>query len=108
MSPFFIMHLPKLPTVFVKGGEERKAFFTVQARELIAAGWVEKGTEAPKPVVKEEPKVETPAEEPDAAPGDGRPGTQPPPTPSHLRHRRRPFFQLACTGRSIGRDPDRL
>ncbi len=64
MSPFFIMHLPKLPTVFVKGGEERKAFFTVQARELIAAGWVEKGTEAPKPVVKEEPKVETPAEEP--------------------------------------------
>jgi hypothetical protein len=58
------MHLPKLPTVFVKGGEERKAFFTVQARELIAAGWVEKGTEAPKPVVKEEPKVEAPAEEP--------------------------------------------
>ena len=67
MSPFFIMHLPKLPTIFVKGGEERKAFFTVQARELIAAGWVEKGAEAPKPVVKEEPKVEAveaPAEEP--------------------------------------------
>lgn len=67
MSPFFIMHLPKLPTIFVKGGEERKAFFTVQARELIAAGWVEKGTETPKPVVKEEPKVEAveaPKEEP--------------------------------------------
>ena len=66
MSPFFIMHLPKLPTIFVKGGEERKAFFTVQARELIAGGWVEKGTEAPKPVAKEEPKVEAPAEEPKA------------------------------------------
>ena len=36
------MHLPKLPTICVKNGEERKAFFTVQARELLAAGWVEK------------------------------------------------------------------
>jgi len=36
------MHLSKLPTIFVKNGEERKAFFTVQARELLAAGWVEK------------------------------------------------------------------
>lgn len=36
------MHLPKLPTIFVKGGEERKAFFTIQAKELIDAGWVEK------------------------------------------------------------------
>ena len=52
------MHLPKLPTVFVKGGEERKAFFTVQARELIAAGWVEKVEEAPKAKAKEEPKTE--------------------------------------------------
>lgn len=39
------MHLSKFPTIFVKGGEERKAFFTIQAKELIAAGWVEKGTE---------------------------------------------------------------
>lgn len=44
------MHLPKLPTIFVKGGEERKAFFTIQAKELIAAGWVEKDAE---------PKIET-------------------------------------------------
>jgi hypothetical protein len=63
------MHLSKLPTIFVKGGEERKAFFTIQAKELIAAGWVEKVTEEkvaepiveakkePKAVV-EEPKVE--------------------------------------------------
>jgi len=48
VAPFFIMHLPKLPTIFVKNGEERKAFFTVQARELLAAGWVEKGEEEVK------------------------------------------------------------
>lgn len=51
------MHLPKLPTIFVKGGEERKAYFTVQARELLQAGWVEKKEEEPKPVKKEEPAV---------------------------------------------------
>lgn len=44
------MHLPKLPTIFVKDGEERKAFFTVEARELVADGWVEK--EDPKPATK--------------------------------------------------------
>lgn len=47
------MHLPKLPTIFVKGGEERKVYFTVQARELLALGWTEKGEEKP---VKPEPK----------------------------------------------------
>lgn len=41
------MHLPKLPTIFVKDGEERKAFFTVEARELVAEGWVEKGESKP-------------------------------------------------------------
>lgn len=51
------MHLPELPTIFVKGGEERKVYFTVQARELLALGWTEKGSEEPvKPVAK---KVET-------------------------------------------------
>jgi hypothetical protein len=62
------MHLPKLPTIFVKGGEERKAYFTVQARELVAAGWVEKGEEKPipkkveavkAPEVKAAPRVES-------------------------------------------------
>ena len=47
------MHLQKLPTIFVKGGEERKAYFTVQARELIADGWVEQGTEEPAPAAPE-------------------------------------------------------
>lgn len=42
------MHLPELPTIFVKGGEERKVYFTVQARELLAAGWVVKGEEQKK------------------------------------------------------------
>ena len=46
------MHLPELPTIFVKGDEERKAYFTIQAKELLAAGWVIKGTEE---VVEEEP-----------------------------------------------------
>lgn len=69
------MHLPELPTIFVKGGEERQAFFTIQAKELIAAGWVQKGTEkpaekkaaapkaTPKPAPKAEPKPEVKAEE---------------------------------------------
>ena len=39
------MHLPELPTIFVKGDEERKAYFTIQAKELLAAGWKVKGTE---------------------------------------------------------------
>lgn len=56
-SPFFVMHLPKLPTIFVKGDEERKAFFTIQAKELIAAGWVIKGSEEVPEKVEE--KVES-------------------------------------------------
>lgn len=56
-SPFFIMHLPKLPTIFIKGDEERKAYFTIQAKELIAAGWVIKDSEeTPEKVEK---KVES-------------------------------------------------
>ena len=58
------MHLPKLPTIFVKGGEERQAFFTIQAKELLDAGWVEKGEEKPEPKKVEAPKPEVKAEEP--------------------------------------------
>lgn len=36
------MHLEKLPTIFVKGDEERKVYFTIQAKELAALGWTEK------------------------------------------------------------------
>lgn len=41
-------HLKKLPTWFVKGDERRGAFFTIQARELLDAGWVEEGEKAEK------------------------------------------------------------
>lgn len=41
-------HLKKLPTWFVRGGERRPAFFTIQARELKEAGWVEEGEKAVK------------------------------------------------------------
>jgi len=54
------MHLPQLPTIFVRNGEERKAYHTVEAKELVAAGWVEKGTK-PAPVKTAEkpaPKIE--------------------------------------------------
>lgn len=61
------MHLPELPTIFVKGGEERKVYFTVQARELLALGWTEKGEEKPvkvEPLKAVEPKAEPVKAEP--------------------------------------------
>lgn len=39
-------HLRKLPTYFVKGDERRAAYWTVQARELRAKGFVEEGEKA--------------------------------------------------------------
>ena len=39
-------HLKKLPTWFVKDGERRSAFYTIQARELLADGFVEEGEKA--------------------------------------------------------------
>ena len=56
------MHLPELPTIFVKGDEERKAYFTIQAKELLAAVWKVKGTEE----VVEEKVEEKPAPKPKA------------------------------------------
>ena len=54
------MHLPQLPTILVKDGEERKAYHTVEAKELVAAGWVEKGTKPvpAKTAEKPAPKAE--------------------------------------------------
>ena len=54
------MHLPELPTIFVKGDEERKAYFTIQAKELLDAGWKIKGSEE----VVEEKVEEKPAPKP--------------------------------------------
>jgi len=43
------MHLKKLPTYYVKGDDRRAAYYTIQARELIEAGYVEEGVEADSP-----------------------------------------------------------
>ena len=49
------MHLRKLPTWFVKGDSRRAAYYTIQARELRAAGYVEEGEKAvaAKPVERQ-------------------------------------------------------
>jgi hypothetical protein len=39
-------HLDKLPTWFVKGDDRRGAYYSIQARELKADGWVEEGLKA--------------------------------------------------------------
>lgn len=58
-------HLSKLPTYFVKGSDRRAVYFTVQARELLAEGFVEEGEKAqPAPTA---PKV---PEQPVVAGGD--------------------------------------
>lgn len=49
-------HLRKLPTYFVKGDERRAAYYTIDARELIAQGFVEEGAEPGKKIEAHEPK----------------------------------------------------
>ena len=39
-------HLNKRPTFFVKGDKRRTAYYTIQARELLEAGYVEEGDKA--------------------------------------------------------------
>lgn len=51
-------HLKKLPTWFVKDGKRRSAFYTIQARELVEAGWVEEGAKAEKrEPIKRQPEI---------------------------------------------------
>lgn len=51
-------HLAKLPTYFVKGDDRRAAYYTIQARELKEAGYVEEGEKAaPAPAPKPVPEV---------------------------------------------------
>lgn len=51
-------HLEKLPTWFVKGDQRRAAYYTINARELIADGWVEEGGKAaPAPAPKPVPEI---------------------------------------------------
>ena len=52
------MHLNKLPTWFVKGDSRRAAYYTVQARELRAAGYVEEGEKAvAKKPIERQPEI---------------------------------------------------
>ena len=60
-------HLKKLPTYFVKDGVRREAYFTVQARELLAKGFVEEGGEKAEPAERNNPLPEVPV----VAGGDG-------------------------------------
>lgn len=41
-----VAHLKKLPTWFVKDGQRRSAYYSIQARELRDAGYVEEGAKA--------------------------------------------------------------
>jgi hypothetical protein len=51
-------HLEKLPTWFVKGDQRRAAYYTINARELLANGWVEEGAKAaPAPAPKPQPEI---------------------------------------------------
>ena len=52
------MHLRKLPTWFVKGDSRRSAYYTIQARELRAAGYVEEGeAAAPHKTIERQPEI---------------------------------------------------
>ena len=51
-------HLKKLPTWFVKGGERRAAYYTIQAREFLAAGFTEEGEKAEaKKFIERKPEI---------------------------------------------------
>ena len=51
-------HLKKLPTWFVKGDERRAAYYTIQARELRAAGYTEEGAKAEvKQPIERQPEI---------------------------------------------------
>lgn len=43
-------HLSKLPTYFVKGNDRLAVYYTVDARELIEAGYVEEVSDAPSEI----------------------------------------------------------
>lgn len=52
------MHLNKLPTWFVKGDSRRAAYYTIQARELRAAGYTEEGEKAvAKKPIERQPEI---------------------------------------------------
>lgn len=61
------MHLKKLPTFFVKGSQRKAAFYTVQARELEAAGWTLLGRDRTTELEPVAPVAPPTTPEPEAA-----------------------------------------
>jgi hypothetical protein len=52
------VHLRKLPTWFIKGDQRRAAYYTIQARELRAIGFVEEGEKAvAKKSIEKQPEI---------------------------------------------------
>lgn len=66
------MHLRDYPKYFEKNGERRAAYFTVEATELLADGWVAVKTEKPK-----SPAAPEPAPEPEPEPTPVEPVAEP-------------------------------
>lgn len=60
-------HLRKLPTYFIKGDDRRAVYYTVDARELLDAGYVEEVSDEPGDIVKNGKLPEKPV----VAGGDG-------------------------------------
>ena len=86
--------LDKRPTWFVKGDRRRAAYYTIQAKELRDAGFVEEGNEPAKPAVLEDKLPEVPV----VAGGDAfevleveepEPEPEPEPAPEPVRRTRR-------------------
>lgn len=53
------MYLRERPTYYVKGSERFAAYYTVQARDLEAQGWVKESEAKPEPVKQETKKAES-------------------------------------------------
>lgn len=52
------MHLRTLPTWFIKGADRRAAYYTIQARELRAAGYIEEEEKAEVRVpIEKQPEI---------------------------------------------------
>ena len=83
--------LDKRPTWFVKGDQRRAAYYTIQAKELRDAGFVEEGKEPAKAAVLEDKLPEIPV----VAGGDAfevvvdEPEPEPEPEPAPRRTRRK-------------------
>lgn len=58
------MYLPQRPTYYVKDGNRRAVYYTVDARQLSEKGWVVEGKQIQEPIT-EEVATEEPIAEPE-------------------------------------------